>query len=69
MIGLTLGFAIFVRRGHFSRRTLSHELRHVAQHEEHGGIAPFLPIYLGQVLEFGYTAAPFEKDARGHETD
>jgi hypothetical protein len=68
-IGLTLGAAVFVRRGHRSRRTLSHELRHVAQYEERGGIAGFLPIYLCQVLEFGYAGAPFEVEARRHESD
>ena len=69
MIGLTLGYAVFVRRGHDTRRTLSHELRHVRQYEEAGGIAAFLPVYLRQVVGRGYAAAPLEIDARAHETD
>jgi hypothetical protein len=68
MIGLTLGYAVFVRRGHDARRALSHEFRHVRQYEQAGGIAAFLPIYLRQVLELGYEEAPLERDARAHET-
>jgi len=69
MIGRTFGHAVSIRRGHLSRRTLSHELRHVAQYEESGGIASFLPVYLAKVLEYGYASAPFEVDARRHETE
>ncbi len=67
MAGLTLGHAIFVRRGHRTRRLLSHELRHVHQYEQAGSIANFLPGYLQQIVEFGYAAAPLEQDARAHE--
>jgi hypothetical protein len=69
MAGLTLGHAIFICRGHRTRRLLSHELRHVQQYEQHGSIAGFLPVYLAQVLERGYDDAPFEQDARDHEWD
>ena len=67
MVGLTLGYAIFVCRGHRTARLLSHELRHVHQYEQHGSIAGFLPVYLRQVIEFGYANAPLERDAREHE--
>ncbi len=67
MVGLTLGYSIFVCRGHKTRRLLSHELRHVHQYEQHGSIAGFLPLYLKQVIEVGYRDAPFERDARAHE--
>jgi hypothetical protein len=67
MVGLTLGHAIFICRGHKTRRLLSHELRHVHQYEQHGSIAGFLPIYLKQVIEVGYRDAPLERDAREHE--
>lgn len=67
MVGLTLGYSIFICRGHKTRRLLSHELRHVHQYEQHGSIAGFLPIYLKQVIEAGYRDAPFERDARAHE--
>jgi hypothetical protein len=67
MVGLTLGYAIFICRAHKTRRLLSHELRHVHQYEQHGLIAGFLPIYLKQVIEVGYRDAAFERDAREHE--
>ena len=66
-IALTLGYAVFIRRGWASRGTLAHELRHVAQYEAAGGIPAFLPVYLAQILEFGYARAPLEEDARAHE--
>ena len=66
--GLTLGFVVFVRRGlENDVRLLSHELRHVAQYEACGGIAPFLSAHLPQLVQFGYEDAPFEVDARAHE--
>lgn len=67
MAGLTLGHAIFIRRGHKGARLLSHELRHVHQYEQHGSIAAFLAVYLPQVVACGYAAAPLEIDARAHE--
>jgi hypothetical protein len=69
MAGLTLGHAIFIRRGHKDTRLLSHELRHVYQYEQHGSIAAFLAAYLPQVVECGYAAAPLEADARAHEVN
>ena len=65
--GLTLGYAIFIRRDAQGDRLLSHELRHVHQYERAGSIAAFLPVYLSQVLELGYANAPLEIDARAHE--
>lgn len=67
MIGLTLGYAIFVVASHETVRLVSHECRHVYQYESHGGISGFLPIYLGQIVKYGYQNAPFEIDARAHE--
>lgn len=68
--GLTLGHAIFVRRGRDrDPRLLSHELRHVAQYEAEGGIAPFLAKHLVDVVEHGYEDSPFEVDARAHERE
>jgi hypothetical protein len=67
-IGLTLGYAVLVCRGHeFKPRLLSHEFRHVYQYEAAGSIAAFLPVYLQQIVAFGYVDAPFEADARAHE--
>ncbi len=65
--GLTLGYGIYVRRGHGSIKLYSHEFRHVHQYERAGSIAAFLSVYLQQVVEFGYYNAPLEVDARVHE--
>ena len=67
--GLTLGHAVLIRQGHDSIRLRSHECRHVAQYEEAGSIAAFLPVYLGQIVQHGYAAAPLELDARRHEIE
>ena len=67
MVGLTLGHAVFICRGHRTRRLLSHEFRHVHQYEQYGSIAAFLTVYLKQIVEVGYRSAPFEMDARAHE--
>ena len=64
---LTLGYAVFVGRGQQTPRLLAHELRHVFQYEQAGSIAQFLPVYLGQIVEFGYANAPLEQDARQFE--
>ena len=69
MIGLTLGYAVFMRQGRVDTRLISHESRHVHQYETHGGIAAFLPAYLTQVASVGYASAPFELDAREHEIE
>ena len=68
MIGLTLGYAVLICRGHeASPRLLSHEFRHVYQYETAGSIAAFLPGYLQQIVAVGYFNAPLEADARAHE--
>jgi len=67
MIGLTLGYSIFVVRGYMEFRLLSHECRHVYQYETYGSIAAFLPVYLEQIATVGYLDAPFEQDARANE--
>ena len=68
-IGLTLGYGIYILKGHRDNRLVSHECRHVYQYEVAGSIRAFLPRYLEQVLSVGYAAAPFEVDAREHERD
>ena len=69
-MGLTLGYAVFIRRGHEARpRLLSHEFRHVYQYERAGSIASFLPVYLQEIVTHGYAGAPSEIDARAHEND
>lgn len=66
--GLTLGYAIYARRGEQDdARLLSHELRHVAQYEAAGGIAAFLARHLEDLVRVGYEDSPYEVDARAHE--
>lgn len=67
MVGLTLGYSIFVVHGHDDVRLISHECRHVYQYEILGSIERFLPVYLQQIVEYGYDSAPLEVDARAHE--
>ena len=67
MIGLTLGYGIYVCDGHIDNRLISHECRHVHQYEAAGSIENFLPIYLQQIAIHGYHDAPLEIDAREHE--
>ena len=67
MVGLTLGYSVFIRRGYETMRLLSHEFRHVYQYKQAGSIAAFLPVYLHQIVQSGYAAAPFEQDAIAHE--
>ena len=67
MVGLTLGYSVFICRGYETPRLLSHEFRHVYQYEQAGSIAAFLPGYLQQIVQFGYATAPLEQDARAHE--
>lgn len=67
--GLTLGYGIFIRHRAFDVALLSHECRHVHQVEVAGSLEAFLPTYLKQIVEFGYSEAPYEFDARAHELD
>jgi len=67
IVGLTLGYGIYIRIGHQTRRLLSHECRHVYQYERAGSIAAFLPQYLAEVAQVGYGPGSFEVDARNHE--
>jgi hypothetical protein len=69
MVGVTLGYSIYLVKGYVSTRLLSHECRHVFQYETAGSIAAFLPVYLAQIAEYGYDGAPLEIDAQNHERD
>jgi hypothetical protein len=67
-LGLTLGYGIFIRKTHTGLRwLLRHELRHVAQCANAGGLDRFLTEYLGQIASLGYDQSPLEIDARGYE--
>jgi hypothetical protein len=66
-IGLTLGYGIYIKKGHLTKRLLSHELRHVYQYEQAGSTLAFLTRYISEVMQFGYLNSPYEIDARSHE--
>jgi hypothetical protein len=66
---MTLGYSVFILRGHMSPRLLSHECRHVHHYEAAGSIAAFLPIYLEQIALYGYDDAPLERDAGAYEVE
>jgi hypothetical protein len=67
--GMALGYAVLIcHHALGSRRVLRHELRHVAQFEKSGNLARFLDGYLTQIAQHGYRDAPFEVDARQHES-
>jgi hypothetical protein len=68
LTGLTLGHAVFIRRGEECTSLFAHEFRHVHQYEQAGSIAAFLPTYVLQVLRFGYQRAPLEVDACSYES-
>jgi hypothetical protein len=66
--GLTLAYAVFMRRGKYADPgLLAHEFRHVHQYESLGSVRGFLEKYIPEVLQFGYYDAPMEVDARAHE--
>lgn len=66
MVGLTLGYGIYIVRGN-ETRFIPHELRHVYQFERLGSISNFLTVYLQELQKFGYINAPLEVDASKYE--
>ena len=67
IVGLTLGYGIYICQGRRNRTLVSHECRHVFQYEKAGSIDDFLAIYLEQIATHGYGKAPLELDAYGHQ--
>lgn len=67
MAGMTLGYGIFIVEPYATVRLISHELRHVQQYENCGGIEAFMPVYLNQIASVGYHDALLEQDARAYE--
>jgi len=66
MVGLTLGYGIYIVDG-YQTRFIPHELRHVYQFEKAGSMSNFLSLYFEQLAKFGYENAPLEIDARQFE--
>ncbi|MCW1921610.1 hypothetical protein OKA05_03540 [Luteolibacter arcticus] len=63
--GMALGKGIYILHG--NSRVLRHELVHVAQYQQMGGIGPFMQRYLVECLTHGYFDAPLEVEARDKE--
>ena len=63
--GMALGKGIYILEG--NSRVLRHELVHVAQYQQMGGIGPFMHRYLVECLTHGYADAPLEVEAREKE--
>jgi len=62
--GLTLHYGIFIKtESQGNVKLLAHEFRHVAQYERYGSIPSYLSVYIPELVEYGYSDAPFEIDA------
>lgn len=68
LAGITFYYGIYIKKGERSDRLVSHELRHVYQHEKAGSIKEFLKEYAQQLISIGYENAPLELDAKNSET-
>jgi len=62
--GITLGKAIEIRKKYKSESLICHELIHVKQYQDCGGIKGFLKKYEKQLSKYGYWNAPMEIEAR-----
>lgn len=67
MNGVTFGYGIYACTAHVTNRLLAHECRHVFQYEDAGSIAAFIPVYLQEIVQYGYFESPVEADARQYE--
>ena len=61
--GLTLGDAIYITHSGNNATVMVHELTHVAQYAQYGGIRGFLIEYFQQLEKYGYREAPIEANA------
>jgi len=62
--GMAIHHGIFVRSDYWNDRgLLLHEMVHVRQYEQLGGIEPFLRQYLWECLTVGYPESPLEQEA------
>jgi hypothetical protein len=62
--GITLGKAIEIRKNYKTDSLICHELIHVKQYQDCGGIKGFLNKYVGEVSKYGYWNSPMEIEAR-----
>lgn len=66
MVGMTIGYGVYVCHGYLSFNRLSHAFRYVQQYEKAGSIAAFLRRDLEHMAALEYGDAPFELDAQEH---
>lgn len=59
---------IYIMPGHHSPQIMAHERCHIAQMER-DGTCWFCIKYVAQLVRYGYTAAPYEIEARIAELD
>jgi len=62
--GITLGKAIEIRKKYKSESLICHELIHVKQYQDLGGIFNFLNKYFFQAAKYKYYDMPLEVEAR-----
>jgi hypothetical protein len=62
--GITLGKAIEIRKQYKSESLICHEIIHVKQYQDCGGMRGFLNKYMKQLSKYGYWNAPMEIEAR-----
>jgi hypothetical protein len=65
---ITFGYGVTATRAQYDARLLSQQCRRVHHYERAGSIAFFLTEYLRQVVDHGFWDAPYEEDARQHES-
>ncbi len=65
---LTFGYGITIARAQYNARLVSQQCRRVHHYERAGSLAFFLTEFLRQVVDHGLWDAPFEEDARQHES-
>ena len=62
--GLTVGYGIYVKKGYTTESLICHELVHVKQYEDAGGVYKFLVKYINETSKVGYWDNKYEVEAR-----
>jgi len=64
LAGMTIGDCVYVNRKYISDGLLGHEFTHVAQYQKAASMEAFLSRYINEMIEYGYSQAPMEIEAR-----
>lgn len=63
--GMAIGRAILIKKHNEDKElTIIHELVHIRQYQDLGGIYAFLKRYYYEIRKYGYNNSPLEKEAR-----